>query len=51
METKAKECKVAALLHIAVCPNLHVGMPTVVETPNVATAESLRLEDAAFWAF
>lgn len=48
METKAKECKVAALLHTAVCSHLHVGMPTVVKTPNVATAESLRLENAAF---
>lgn len=48
METKAKECKVAALLHTGVCSRLHVGMPTVAKTPNVATAESLRLEDAAF---
>lgn len=51
METKAKECKAAALLHTALCSHVHVGMPTAVKTPNVAVAESLRLEDAAFWAF
>lgn len=47
MDTKAKECKAAALLHTVSCSHLHVGMPTVVKTPNVATAESLRLKDAA----
>lgn len=48
MESKAKQCEVAALLHTRVCSHLHVRMPTVVKTPNVATAQSPRLKDAAF---
>lgn len=40
METKAKQLRAAAALHTRACSHLHVRMPTVVRTPNVATAES-----------
>lgn len=50
MGTKAKQCEVAALLHTRICSHLHVRMPTVVRTPNVAAAESHRLKDAPFWS-
>lgn len=48
METKVKRCEVAAVLHTRICSHLHLPMPTVVKTPNVAAAESHRLKDAAF---
>lgn len=47
METEAKKSAVAVSLHTGACSPLHVRMPTRVETPNVATAQRLRLKNAA----
>lgn len=40
MKTKAKQPRAAAALHTRGCSHLHVPVPTVARTPNVATAES-----------
>lgn len=47
MGTKAKAPAVAVSLQMSTL-TCTCGMPTVMKTPNVATAQSPRLEDAAF---
>lgn len=48
MNIKAKRPKVAAVLHTADYSHMHVLVPTVVRTPNVAAAEKPRLKNATF---